>query len=416
MPQVPAILLPWVLSVQGYFPSRVTLALFSVVVNCGLAPVVEEWAKLQFLRLALVAQMRSDTDAAQQTQTTGRRHKSGLRSWLLARLGIPIRTIPEPARSSSLPAATSMQAPDYHTTVMGGMQGHHQMAAAGPRNAVPPPPVPPPPPPLAAVGAAAPPYPPPDYPPDYPTYPHSYQHAAALPHSQASRYNEMPMHFDGAAAAVPVGGIAIPAASVLSPLSVKSYVTFMTAVAMGLKIADNTRRILLYSSSGNKNKMFFAIARGVFPVQELCGAMTALALAKRELLGHKEWDFRTILPAVMLHAMANFRGTKPFFVWNSNRPWDEIQLQAWNTADNATPQQLVIAGVFNVMWFMVLMRSLVGVLRDCVVLSREYASRVEMAVGDAAAASFSGHSGYSGYNSRAVTVAHSQQGPPAWTG
>ena len=32
---------------------------------------------------------------------------------------------------------------------------------------------------------------------------------------------------------------------------------------------------------------FFAVARGFDPVHELCGAMTALALSRRDILGHK---------------------------------------------------------------------------------------------------------------------------------
>jgi hypothetical protein len=109
------------------------------------------------------------------------------------------------------------------------------------------------------------------------------------------------------------------------------------------------------------------------PLQELCGAMTALSLAAIEILGHttvvasssssskgnvndptgasqgtenakkvlekRDASFQQrrtattpsllslLWPAICLHSMANFRGLKPFFVWNSKRPWDELQLQ-----------------------------------------------------------------------------------------
>ena len=50
--------------------------------------------------------------------------------------------------------------------------------------------------------------------------------------------------------------------------------------------------------------------------------------------------FSSVFPAVFLHGMANARGKRPVYVWGSRRPWDEIQLQAWNAADNSAPQQV----------------------------------------------------------------------------
>jgi hypothetical protein len=47
--------------------------------------------------------------------------------------------------------------------------------------------------------------------------------------------------------------------------TLKSYVVVMTAVSLGLKVADSIRRILLYTHANQKHKMFFALARSVFP-------------------------------------------------------------------------------------------------------------------------------------------------------
>lgn len=145
------------------------------------------------------------------------------------------------------------------------------------------------------------------------------------------------------------------------PLTVRSYMIFMAALTMGLKVADNTRRILVYTSPHHRHKGFFAIARGVFPVQELCGAMTALAIARRDVLGLPGRDLTSLAPAVILHAAANLRGMKPISTWSSKRPWDELQLQAWNAADDAGPQQLLLSGVSNLLWFMVLARIVINV-------------------------------------------------------
>ena len=40
--------------------------------------------------------------------------------------------------------------------------------------------------------------------------------------------------------------------------------------------------------------------------------------------GYKTSYFQVLFPSVLLHAMANFRGMKPFYVWKSSRPWDEV--------------------------------------------------------------------------------------------
>ena len=183
--------------------------------------------------------------------------------------------------------------------------------------------------------------------------------------------------------------------------NVRTYVTYMATVAVAIKvgimqfyvtqfhalthmvvlicdswqIADNTRRILLYTAPHHKHKDFFAVARGFFPVQELCSIMSALHLAGIDLLQKRTFRFYAAMSAVILHAMANIRGMKPLYVWDSSRPWDELQLQAWDAESNATPQQLLLTGGMNLLWFMVLFRHLSQLLTLYFRLSKEVATR-----------------------------------------
>jgi hypothetical protein len=100
--------------------------------------------------------------------------------------------------------------------------------------------------------------------------------------------------------------------------------------------------------------------------------MTALALARRDILGHKISLFSAIAPAIVLHSMASFRGVKPMYVWSSRRPWDEIQLQAWNAADGSAPQQLLLSGGMNLLWFGVILRSLSTCVNNFFILRTEF--------------------------------------------
>ena len=45
----------------------------------------------------------------------------------------------------------------------------------------------------------------------------------------------------------------------------KAYMVVMISVSIGMKVADNVRRIVLYSHTNQKHRMFFAIARSFFP-------------------------------------------------------------------------------------------------------------------------------------------------------
>ena len=93
-------------------------------------------------------------------------------------------------------------------------------------------------------------------------------------------------------------------------ISVNPYVTNMLAVSLGLKLADAVRRIGMYTKSNHVDKSFYAVFRGIFPIHELCGTVTALALARRDVLGQSMPWWKLVLPAAIIHGMANFRGMK----------------------------------------------------------------------------------------------------------
>ena len=93
-------------------------------------------------------------------------------------------------------------------------------------------------------------------------------------------------------------------------VNANQYVTQMLAASLGLKLCDAGRRILLYTKPQHANKSFYAICRGIFPIHELCGTMSAIALAKRDLLGVRMPLWKMLGPAVVIHGMANFRGMK----------------------------------------------------------------------------------------------------------
>jgi hypothetical protein len=93
-------------------------------------------------------------------------------------------------------------------------------------------------------------------------------------------------------------------------LSANRCVSQMLAVSLALKLCDAGRRVLLYTKASHPNKGCYSLLRGVFPIHELCGTMTALALAKRDLLGFHIPLWKLLAPGVVVHGMANFRGMK----------------------------------------------------------------------------------------------------------
>lgn len=161
--------------------------------------------------------------------------------------------------------------------------------------------------------------------------------------------------------------------------NINSYITQMLAVSIGIKLCDSTRRILMYTKDHNANKGFYAFCRGIFPIHELCGTMTALALAKRDVLG---WDmpiWKMLAPAVVVHGMANFRGMKPIFKWNSATPWSEMQLAPWNTTVDLSK------GFGQFMWLIILGRVLGYCIKNYYLIRRQAVKRTTTYAGKRAA-------------------------------
>ena len=84
----------------------------------------------------------------------------------------------------------------------------------------------------------------------------------------------------------------------------------MLAASLGLKLFDITRRILMYTKETDDYKHIYAVLRGTYPIHELCGTMTIILLARRDVLGVNLSMWKILGPAVFIHAMANFRGMK----------------------------------------------------------------------------------------------------------
>ena len=164
--------------------------------------------------------------------------------------------------------------------------------------------------------------------------------------------------------------------------NVNAYVSQMLAASMGIKLCDSVRRILMYTKKDDASKSFYAFARGVFPIHEICGTMTALELAKRDLLGVDMPSWRLLLLAVVIHGMANFRGMKPVFKWNSSTPWSEMQLSPWNVADDSTFAQLLNKGFAKLLWLIILGRALGYCTKNYYLISRQAVKRTTTYAGN----------------------------------
>ena len=167
--------------------------------------------------------------------------------------------------------------------------------------------------------------------------------------------------------------------------NINIYVTQMLAASLGMKLCDAGRRILMYTKASQTNKSFYALCRGIFPIQELCGTMTALALAKRDVLGVDTPLWQMLLPAVVIHGMANFRGMKPIFKWNAATPWSEMQLSALNVADSSTLSQLASKGFAKLMWLVILCRVLGYCIKNYYLMTRQAVKRTTTYAGKHAA-------------------------------
>ncbi|CAB9513519.1 solute carrier family 26 [Seminavis robusta] len=166
--------------------------------------------------------------------------------------------------------------------------------------------------------------------------------------------------------------------------NVNKYVTQMLAVSIGLKLADAGRRVLMYTKPQHADKSFYALCRGIFPIQELCGTMTALRLAKRDVLGAETPTWWILAPAVIVHGMANFRGMKPIFKWNSATPWSEMQLSPLSAAieNAATLPQLASKAFPKVMWLIIILRVLGYCVKNYYYTNRQAEKRTTIYAGN----------------------------------
>lgn len=158
--------------------------------------------------------------------------------------------------------------------------------------------------------------------------------------------------------------------------NINSYMSHMYAASLGIKLCETTRRILLYTKNGDAHKSFYAFFRGFYPIHELCGCMTALELAKRNILGLNLPLWRMIFPAAFIHGMANLKGKKPIFKWNSASPWSEIQLSPWYIRDpSMTTSQMISKGFTKLMWFVVMGRVLGYIIKNYYMIGRKAVKR-----------------------------------------
>jgi len=151
--------------------------------------------------------------------------------------------------------------------------------------------------------------------------------------------------------------------------NINSYVSHMLMISLGLKLSDSTRRILMYTKSSDLHKSFYSFSRGVFPIHELCGAMTALQLAKRDILGMNIAAWKMLLPALLIHGMANFRGMKPIFKWKSSTPWSEMQLTSFKLSSSWI--QILNLNFPKIMWIIILFRVLGYCVKNYYMIGRQ---------------------------------------------
>lgn len=155
--------------------------------------------------------------------------------------------------------------------------------------------------------------------------------------------------------------------------NINCYVTQMLAASLGLKLFDVTRRILMYTKETDDFKHIYAICRGTFPIHELCGTMTALGLARRDVIGVNLPMWKILGPAVFIHGMANFRGKKPIFKWNSSTPWSEMQINQLKRGD--IMRQLLPKSYAKIVWITILCRVFGFCIKNYYLIGRQAMKR-----------------------------------------
>lgn len=104
--------------------------------------------------------------------------------------------------------------------------------------------------------------------------------------------------------------------------------------------------------------------------------MTALLLARRNILGVNTPLWKILGPAVFIHGMANFRGMKPIFKWGSSTPWSEMQLYPWKEGSTFTLKQLLSTSYAKIVWFTILLRVFGYCVKNYYLIGRQAMKRV----------------------------------------
>ncbi|GMI44197.1 hypothetical protein TrCOL_g5266 [Triparma columacea] len=164
--------------------------------------------------------------------------------------------------------------------------------------------------------------------------------------------------------------------------NINPYVVSMLVASWGIKFADSLRRVLLYSKPSSLHPGWYAFARGCFPVQELCGTLTALQWARRDVLGVEMGLVGLLGPAVFIHGMANFRGMKPVFKWNSAKPWSEMQLPVPDAAAGVIEEGAMNAkglnkGFAKLIWLTILLRVTGYCVKNYYMINRQARKRTQ---------------------------------------
>merc|ERR1719253_1212298 len=171
-----------------------------------------------------------------------------------------------------------------------------------------------------------------------------------------------------------------PVRSIDAPqvVNINCYITQFFAASLGLKLFDVTRRILMYTKEMDDYKRIYAMIRGAFPIHELCGTMTALLLAQRDVLGVNLPTWKILAPGVFIHAMANFRGMKPIFKWHSSTPWSEMQLSQLRKGDGNSDifKQLLPKSYAKLVWLTILCRVFGFCVKNYYLIGRQATKRI----------------------------------------
>ena len=168
--------------------------------------------------------------------------------------------------------------------------------------------------------------------------------------------------------------------------NINSYVSHFMAASIGMKFCDTTRRVLVYNRLSNVNKNFYSLFRGFYPIQDLCGVMTALELAKRNVLGLDIPTWKMILPAAFVHAIANLKGKKPIFKFNSSAPWTELGLWVPGSIPKDAPLSSLLPVVLKTGgWFFIILRVFGYCVKNYYMVQRNAVKRATTFAGKTAA-------------------------------